>query len=278
MPRRHRRRRVEHDPNKWGKVIVIDGINGSGKSTVAEMLWQRIFDLGEIVELHSDPGDTNIGETIRGLVKNPEVHMTPMTQFMLYSAARAELAHELGEKVRDGIHVVLDRWWPSTFAYQGANGIPFHTIGAVTQAISPEPIAMDRCRTFILDRPLRVALKASRDPASRTGKRGKAYERGRDRFEMREEAFLREVVDRYHALRKMHLASIVKVAEIGSAADVVDYIWDDVQYMFPKGRRKTCRKQKRSQPQSSKQSTKPSTVPPATTKAGSTRSRKSSKS
>jgi len=107
-----------------GKFIVLDGPDGCGKSTQAELLVQWLQGKGVETSRFRDPGDTAIGEKIREILLNPEhLVMNTRTELLLYMAARAQL---WGEKIAPALKgnkcVVLDRWLSSTCAYQGHAG------------------------------------------------------------------------------------------------------------------------------------------------------------
>ena len=107
-----------------GKFIVLDGPDGCGKSTQAELLVNWLRDGGAAASRFRDPGDTDIGEKIRDILLNPEhLAMNTRTELLLYMAARAQLWSErLAPALEDGNCVVLDRWLSSTCAYQGHAG------------------------------------------------------------------------------------------------------------------------------------------------------------
>ncbi len=107
-----------------GKFIVLDGPDGCGKSTQAELLVQWLQSQGVPTCRFRDPGGTAIGEKIREILLNPEhLSMSTRTELLLYMAARAQLwAEQLAPALRDKQCVVLDRWLSSTFAYQGFAG------------------------------------------------------------------------------------------------------------------------------------------------------------
>jgi dTMP kinase len=107
-----------------GKFIVFDGPDGCGKSTQSKLAVQWLTSHGVSVETFRDPGDTAIGEKIRGVLLNPQhVAMSTTTEVMLYMAARVQLWNErIGPALADGKCVVLDRWLSSTCAYQGFAG------------------------------------------------------------------------------------------------------------------------------------------------------------
>jgi len=107
-----------------GRFIVVEGIDGSGKSTVAARVVEELARRGRRVLRTREPGGTPLSEKIRALLldaKNSE--MVPFTELFLYMASRAQLVDELiRPSLRDGIDVVCDRYYYSTAAYQGAAG------------------------------------------------------------------------------------------------------------------------------------------------------------
>jgi dTMP kinase len=107
-----------------GRFIVVEGIDGSGKSTVAARVADALANLGRRVLRTREPGGTLLGEKIRTLLldaKNSE--MVPFTELFLYMASRAQLVDEIiRPSLRDGVDVVCDRYYYSTAAYQGAAG------------------------------------------------------------------------------------------------------------------------------------------------------------
>ena len=107
-----------------GKFIVLDGPDGCGKSTQAEMLIQWLEKQGVSTIRFRDPGDTDIGEKIREILLNPEhCLMGTETEVLLYMAARVQLWTErIAPALKNNQCVVLDRWLSSTLAYQGWAG------------------------------------------------------------------------------------------------------------------------------------------------------------
>ncbi|MHC4121044.1 MAG: dTMP kinase [Planctomycetota bacterium] len=107
-----------------GKFIVLDGPDGCGKSTQAQLLVDWLEESGVQTSRFRDPGDTAIGEKIREILLNPEhLAMNTRTELLLYMAARAQLwAEKIAPALRDDRCVVLDRWLSSTCAYQGYAG------------------------------------------------------------------------------------------------------------------------------------------------------------
>jgi len=107
-----------------GKLITIEGIDGAGKSTLAQVLVRELTARGaggHPVELLREPGGVDVSERIRALVKDPSLTVAPRAEALLYAAARAQLVEELLEPLlQRGILVLLDRFVDSSLAYQGA--------------------------------------------------------------------------------------------------------------------------------------------------------------
>ena len=110
--------------NLAGKFIVLDGPDGCGKSTQAELLSKWVELQGVSVASFRDPGTTEIGEKIRDiLLDTAHEKMTANTEMLLYMAARAQLwSEEIEPALEQGKCVIMDRWISSTFAYQGYAG------------------------------------------------------------------------------------------------------------------------------------------------------------
>lgn len=104
-----------------GTLITIEGLDGAGKSTLADALQQRLAARGTPVELLREPGGVEVSERIRALVKDPALAVLPRTEALLYAAARAQLVEErLQPLLQGGAAVLLDRFLDSSLAYQGA--------------------------------------------------------------------------------------------------------------------------------------------------------------
>lgn len=104
-----------------GLFITFEGLEGSGKSTQARLLYERLQARGYPVILTREPGGTRIGEMIRRiLVDLRHTEMAPQTETLLFSAARAQLVSELIRPyLATGGIVLCDRYADSTYAYQG---------------------------------------------------------------------------------------------------------------------------------------------------------------
>lgn len=105
-----------------GRMISLEGIDGSGKSTAAKALVKMLTDFGYDVINTREPGGTLIAEEIRNLIlhKRDSEQIVPMTELLLFAAARAQHIETLIKPaVAAGKIVVCDRFADSTFAYQG---------------------------------------------------------------------------------------------------------------------------------------------------------------
>lgn len=98
--------------------MTIEGIDRSGKTTQARLLCEALGDSALAVR---EPGGTAVGEWVRELIKDPEAHMGPEAEALLFAAARAELvARVIRPALARGRVVVSDRFLDSSLAYQGA--------------------------------------------------------------------------------------------------------------------------------------------------------------
>jgi len=105
-----------------GVLITFEGVEGSGKSTQAERLAKRLAALGVSCLASREPGGTEIGESVRGILLNPQYdEMQGLTELFLYLASRNQLVREkVMPALEAGKVVILDRFGDSSIAYQGA--------------------------------------------------------------------------------------------------------------------------------------------------------------
>ncbi len=104
-----------------GTLITIEGLDGAGKSTLAESLRDALAARGLRVEMLREPGGVEVSERIRALVKDPALSVGARAEALLYAAARAQLVEErLLPLLSEGAIVLLDRFVDSSLAYQGA--------------------------------------------------------------------------------------------------------------------------------------------------------------
>ncbi len=149
--------------NKRGRLIVFEGIDGAGKSTQAKLLYKFLQEQGYRVILSREPTEGQYGKTIRELAKNRERTLTPEEEYELFLKDRKEHVDGLiRPALTQGMHVILDRYYFSSIAYQGACGIDLEKIRAENESFAPIPDIV-----FILKVPVGTGLR--RIKAGRNG-------------------------------------------------------------------------------------------------------------
>ena len=119
-----------------GKFITFEGPDGSGKTTQITMLANLLQERGYSVFLTREPGGTSIGEKIRQILHDPDnTEMIPRAEILLYSASRAQLVDEvIRPRLESGEVVLCDRFYDSTFAYQGhGRGLSLEQLRQITE-------------------------------------------------------------------------------------------------------------------------------------------------
>ena len=145
-----------------GTFIVVEGPEGSGKSTLIRGLGARMADAGIVPVLVREPGGTPAAERIRTLLLDPGVAMEPVSELFLFLAARTDLvAAVIRPALLRGETVLADRFELSTEAYQcGGRGVDrdlFRQANrAATGGLQPD-------LTLVLDLPPELGLARIRD-------------------------------------------------------------------------------------------------------------------
>jgi dTMP kinase len=161
-----------------GLFLSFEGGEASGKSVQARTLAEALKARGRDVVLTREPGGTPLGERIRDVLLHArDVPLTPESQVLLFSAARAQLARDvIRPALEAGKIVIADRFFDSTLAYQGyGHGADLDGVRAVTR-LAVGTLAPDR--TFLLDVPVEVSLKRAGGRAAAAWDRFESVERG----------------------------------------------------------------------------------------------------
>jgi dTMP kinase len=170
-----------------GRLITIEGLDGAGKTTLADGLLPALRAAGAPVELLREPGGVACAERVRELVKDPALTVGARAEALLYAAARAQLVQERVTPLLDaGRWVLLDRFVDSSLAYQGAGrGLGVEQVSAINE------FATGGLRA---DRTLLLRI----DPATGRTRQG---ERGApDRLEREDERFFATIAAAYDEL------------------------------------------------------------------------------
>ena len=101
-----------------GLFVTFEGVDGTGKTTQAELLGQAFASRDAVVV--REPGGTELGERMREVLLYGGMSIDPEAEMFLFMAARAQLVHEVIEPaLAAGQIVIADRYHDSTLAYQG---------------------------------------------------------------------------------------------------------------------------------------------------------------
>lgn len=165
-------------------LIAFEGIDGSGKTTQAELLSRRLSVEGISNIVLREPGGTPLGEGIRDiLLHRSDMKINPIAEFLLFSSSRAQLVQEkILPALNSGKVVIIDRYFYSSIAYQGfGRGIPISKIDVVnhfaTQNVVPDVVLL-----FTLD------VDTAIERRSISGRKA-------DRMEKGEIEFFQKVID-----------------------------------------------------------------------------------
>jgi dTMP kinase len=176
-----------------GRFLVLEGIDGCGKSTQLERLraWlpaSGLMPSGAELVVTREPGGTALGQALRALLLHPPGEAAPCStaELLLYAADRAQhVQQRIAPALAAGHWVLSDRFSGSTAAYQGhGRGLPLALIEQLA-AIATGDLQPDL--TLLLELPLAEALR-------------RRQQRPADRIEASGEAFLQRVCDGFAAL------------------------------------------------------------------------------
>lgn len=198
--------------NSRGLFITFEGVEGSGKSTQIELLQRYLRESGYDVEVLREPGGTGIGEAIRAILLDPtNSAMAPITELLLYEAARSQLVAERVKPALDAGRLVLcDRFYDSTTAYQGA-GRGF-SLDLLQMLNSTAASGLVPDVTFVLDFPVEAGLERA------------ANHKAADRLEREEVAFHERVRLGYLQLAKEEPARVKVIDASGPVETIAEEI------------------------------------------------------
>ncbi|HVB30410.1 MAG TPA: dTMP kinase [Gemmatimonadaceae bacterium] len=167
-----------------GPLIVFEGAEGAGKTTQLRRLASWLESGGRVVHALREPGGTPLGDEIRRLLLDPASDIAPRAEALLFMASRAQLVERLVRPALEaGQVVLLDRFFLSTYAYQGAGrGLPEAQVRQAN-AVATSGLVPDV--TLLLTLPVREGL-------ARAERRG-----ARDRMEQNADEFHHRVSEAF---------------------------------------------------------------------------------
>jgi len=198
-----------------GKFISFEGIEGSGKTTQCLLMEEYLSFKGiEVLQIR-EPGGTAIGERIRAILLDMNSQgMTPLTEFLLFTAARA---HVVNERILPALHegkiVLCDRYKDSSVAYQGfGRELGWELINRIHETMG---IVLSPDLTILLDIGVEIGIeraKANRNKAPDKNDGG--------RIEEEEISFHRRVREGYLQLSRLEPERFKVISAEGSVSEV----------------------------------------------------------
>lgn len=193
--------------HSMGKLVTIEGIEGSGKSSLQKTLAAALTAQGIQTIITREPGGTPLGKKIREILLSAEYpEIAPTTELMLFSADRAQhVAEVIRPALNAGKVVVCDRFTHSTLAYQGyGRGLPLEKLRELiilsTNNLRPDLV-------LLLDLPPEIGLKRAKSRATQSTSAESSW----TRFEQQELEFHKKVRDGFLELARTEPETVVVI-------------------------------------------------------------------
>lgn len=201
-----------------GLFIVLEGPDKSGKSTQARRLVGALLSRGVKVLHTREPGGSGVAESVRKILLDPALNVSPTAELLLYESSRAQHTEQvLLPALAEGRVVVCERYTLSTDVYQGlARGLGLKTTAALNKIATR---GLKPALTIVIDIPDREFK--SRD----TG-------RVLDRVENETDAFHRKVREGYRVLARKAPRTVL-LDGTRSADDLHEEIFRRVERLKP---------------------------------------------
>lgn len=193
-------------------MIVLDGVDGCGKSTQAARLAKRLKGIQAEVLHVREPGSTVLGEGLRKLLLETATTIEAPVEVLLFAAARRQLLDEVIQPaLARGAWVVCERFHSSTYAYQGhAGGAGAQEVLQLLQQWAGDPVP-----------DLELILEL--DPEHALQRRGQAS----DRIEARGLSYQQHVAEGYRLYAK-EIPRARLVVATGGVDEVAERVWKEV--------------------------------------------------
>ncbi len=209
-----------------GVFVSLEGGEGTGKSTQAALLAERVTALGRRVLLTRQPGGTPLGERVRELlVRTSDDPPGPLAELFLYAADRA---HHVATRIRPALQagqvVVCDRYADATLAYQGSGRRLSREVVQRVNELAAGGVWPDR--TVVLDLPPEDGVRRSLERQAGGGHPAE------ERFEREHLEFHLRVREGYRRLAAEHPDRVFEVDARGTPGEVAGRVWAVVQDLF----------------------------------------------
>jgi len=208
-----------------GHFITFEGGEGSGKSTHAATLAQRLKSVGQNVVLTREPGGSTGAEIIRHiLLSGIAKPLGAETEAILFAAARDDhVRNTILPALKSGVWVICDRFIDSTRVYQGELGNVDQRLIRSLERVTVGPAVPEL--TFILDVPAQIGLARAKD------RRGQSEA---DRFEAESMEFHEKLRAAYRTLAAAEPKRCVVIDGRAPRDVVADRIWSIVhERLYP---------------------------------------------
>lgn len=205
-----------------GRFITLEGIEGSGKSVQAALLQAELQKRKIPALLSREPGGTELGRELRRILLRAQGDSPhPLAELLLYLADRCQHLHQVVEPaLREGLHVVCDRYHDSTLAYQGyARGLGLERVDRLGKVLEIRPPDI----TLLFDLEVELGLERAR----RRNRTGEQEQYGR--FEAEDLEFHRRVREGYHLLARREPERIIVVDASPPPGEVFQAVWGELE-------------------------------------------------
>jgi dTMP kinase len=211
-----------------GRLIVFEGGEGSGKSTQLRLLSDALAKSGVAHRCLREPGGTALGVEVRRLLLEREWEIDARAEALLFMASRAQMvARELRPALAEGEHVLLDRFFLSTYAYQiGGRSLPEESVRAAN-SLATEGLVPDL--TLLLRFPAAEGLERAAERSSahdRMEREGRAFH---ERVAHAFDGFASDEWQRAHP----ECGPIVSIQGAGSERDVARRVRRELSARWP---------------------------------------------
>ena len=198
-----------------GIYIVIEGPDGTGKTTQAQLLARNLQAAGINARYVHEPGETTIGTALEAVIKDRDIGRSPLTDLLLFTANRIELYEQvIKPEIDTEAWIIAYRNWLSSLVYQGhASGLGTEKVRSITAMMLPKAYVKP-------DATILLSLTAERR-RELLGSRGTSQA---DYFETKPETYQRKLIEGYEIIADDMSLVNESISASGSIDDVHERI------------------------------------------------------